>query len=69
VTDAEKKTAVLVALVKAGIVDLDSFADGLVKRLPANFDPNNPGTPELGSSGGSLVGPWYVLVGTESLEQ
>jgi hypothetical protein len=58
-TDAEKKTAVLVALVKAGIVDLNSFADGLVKRLPADFDPNNP-SPELGGTG-SLVGPWYVL--------
>lgn len=63
-TDAEKKTAVLVALVKAGIVDLDSFADGLVKRLPADFDPGDLG-PGLGGSGGSLVGPWYVLVGAE----
>jgi hypothetical protein len=63
-TDAEKKTAVLVALVKAGIVDLDSFADGLVKRLPADFNPNDLG-PELGGSAGSLVGHWYVFVGGE----
>lgn len=65
--DAEKKTAVLVALVKAGIVDLDSFADGLVERLPKDFDANNLG-PDLGASGGSLIGPWFALVGAEHLE-
>ena len=65
---SEKKTAILVALVKAGIVDLDSFADGIVKRLPADFDANNLG-PDLGASGGSLVGPWFVLVGAEHLDQ
>ncbi len=63
-TDAEKKTAVLVALVKAGIVDLDSFADGVVKRLPTDFNPNDVG-PDLGASGGSLVGPWFVLIGVK----
>ncbi|EJL57840.1 hypothetical protein PMI09_00815 [Rhizobium sp. CF122] len=63
--DAEKKTAVLVALVKAGIVDLDSFADGLVERLPADFNPNDLG-PDLGGSAGSLVGPWFVLAGDQT---
>jgi hypothetical protein len=67
VTDAEKKTAVLVALVKTGIVDLDSLSNGLVKRLPADWDPNKP--PELGGSLGALVGPWYVLAGGTNLEQ
>jgi len=64
-TDAEKKKAVLVALVKADIVDLDSFADGLVKRLPPDFNPDDLG-PDLGASAGSLIGRWFVLIGSES---
>ncbi len=63
-TDAEKKTAVLVALVKAGVVDLDSLADGVVKRLPRGFDTNNL-DPDLGNSTGALVGRWFVFIGTE----
>jgi hypothetical protein len=41
-TDAEKKTALLVQLVKSGVVDLSSIADAGVKALPADFDLNNP---------------------------
>jgi hypothetical protein len=63
-TDAEKKTAVLVALVRIGIVDLDSLAHGAIKRLPTGFDVNNL-SPDLGSSSGILVGRWYVLGGGE----
>ncbi|EJL57839.1 hypothetical protein PMI09_00814 [Rhizobium sp. CF122] len=63
-TNSEKKTAVLVALVKSGIVDLESLADGIVERLPTDFNMDNLG-PDLGSSTGALVGRWYVYVGTE----
>jgi|SwirhisoilCB2_FD_contig_21_63727241_length_247_multi_4_in_0_out_0_1 hypothetical protein len=63
-TDAEKKTAVLVELVKGGVVDLDSLADGIVKRLPAEFDPNNPTATQLGA-GACLVGRWYVYVAVD----
>ena len=70
-TDAEKKTAVLVELVKAGVVDLSSFADSVVKRLPADFDPNNPNVPPGtglggGATFGSFIGPWYVSEGTKT---
>ena len=64
----DKKTAVLVALVKSGVVDLDSLADGIVKRMPAGFDTGNL-NPDLGASAGGLVGRWFVLVGEEHLEQ
>ncbi|MFG1345506.1 hypothetical protein V5F59_11480 [Xanthobacter autotrophicus DSM 431] len=63
-TDAEKKTAVLVALVKAGVVDLESLANGIVKNLPAEFEAANLATnldPDLGAaSSGTIVGRWCV---------
>lgn len=61
-TDAEKKTAILVALVKTGVVDLDSLANSVVKRLPPKFDADNL-DPDLGASSGILVGRWFVLGG------
>jgi len=61
-TDAQKKTAVLVELVKSGVVDLNSMADQLVQKLPADFDPSAP--PQLGGmSAGTFVGRWFVLGG------
>jgi len=60
-TNAEKKSAVLVELVKNGVVDLNTIADHMVQLLPADFDPSNP---DLGgSSSGILVGRWFVLGG------
>jgi hypothetical protein len=59
-TDAQKKTEMLVQLVKSGVVDLESLADQVVKNMPADYDPSSP---NLGSSGGSIFGPWYVVVG------
>jgi hypothetical protein len=58
-TDQEKKTAVLVALVKEGVVDLNTLADDVVKRLPPDFDPNNP--PQIGGSGAGFIGPWFAI--------
>ncbi len=63
-TDSEKKTAVLVSLVKTGVVDLNSLADEVVKRLPADFDPNNP--PQLGASSGTVAGLWFVYRGSQT---
>ena len=60
-TDEEKKTAVLVELVKAGVVDLNSIADQLVKKLPPDWDPNNP---QLGA-GACLAGRWYIYVAVD----
>ncbi len=63
-TNPDKKTAVLVALVQAGVVDLESIADRIAKDLPAgSLDP------DLGASFGGLVGRWYVFVGEEHLTQ
>lgn len=61
-TEDEKKTAVLVALVKTGIVDLDSLANGIVEKFPTDFDPDDL-NPDLGGSSGVCVGRWYVLAG------
>lgn len=63
-TDAEKKTAVLVQLVKSGVVDLESFVDQAVKNMPADFDPDNPGLGSGAHGGaGCLIGPWCVVSG------
>jgi hypothetical protein len=59
-TDAEKKTAVLVQLVQSGVVDLETLVDQVVKNMPADFDPSSP---SLGSSGGSIFGPWFAVAG------
>lgn len=63
-TNTDKKTAVLVALVQAGVVDLESLANKIAKKLPAGaLDP------DLGASFGGLVGRWYVFVGEEHLTE
>lgn len=53
-TEEEKRTAVLVALVKEGITDLDSLAKEVVKRLPENWRPDDEEKKEL-------AGTWFVL--------
>lgn len=63
-TDAQKKTAVLVQLVKNGVVDLNSIADQAVKNLPADHDPNNP---DLGGEDwGVVAGRWYAFFGART---
>lgn len=52
-TDDEKRTAVLIALVKEGVTDLDSLANALVKKLSPDWRPDDEGK--------ELCGIWFVL--------